>query len=80
MEIIFKKSLASPAQWLKLALPNENWAPWRMWRFKIVCDRCLRHIFCPRAGGDFNARRWSWQKTPRPAGRGVGPENKLFNR
>jgi hypothetical protein len=26
----FLKSLARRAQWLKLALPNENWAPWRM--------------------------------------------------
>jgi hypothetical protein len=29
-KIIFKKSLVTPARRVKFALPNENWAPWRM--------------------------------------------------
>jgi hypothetical protein len=31
MEIIFPKSLARPARWVRFTLPNENWAPWRVW-------------------------------------------------
>jgi len=31
MEIIFPKSLARPARWVRFILPNENWAPWRVW-------------------------------------------------
>jgi hypothetical protein len=27
---IFSKSLARLPQWIKLVMPNENWAPWRV--------------------------------------------------
>jgi hypothetical protein len=29
-KIIFQKSLAGTSQRVKFALPNENWAPWRV--------------------------------------------------
>jgi hypothetical protein len=35
MEIIFSKSLARPPRWVRFALPNENWALWRVWAMLI---------------------------------------------
>jgi hypothetical protein len=35
MEIIFPKSLARPPRWVRFALPNENWALWRVWAMLI---------------------------------------------
>jgi hypothetical protein len=35
VEIIFKKSLAAPARWIKFSTPNENWAQRRVSAIKI---------------------------------------------
>jgi hypothetical protein len=35
-ENYFLKSLACPAQWIRFALPNENWAPWRV---RVILNR-----------------------------------------
>ena len=35
MEIIFPGPLAKSGWWVKFALPNENWALWRVWAMLI---------------------------------------------
>jgi hypothetical protein len=44
-KINFQKSLVSLAGRVKFALPNENWAPWRVTAIEIVCGRCTRRTF-----------------------------------
>jgi hypothetical protein len=56
MEIIFPKSLAKLSPWVRFALPNENWALWR-----VVGDvnSCViappANLFCQDSSGWFKA-------------------------
>ena len=75
MEIIFPKSLARPWRWVRFPLPNENWAPWRVWAMLI--NSCViaspAEIFGLHSGGGvkFRPELPFINKIPQPAGCGI---------